>query len=114
MPLNARCAWPGVAYHVTQRGTNRDSVFFSARDYQYYLALVSGNLAEAGVRVMGYCLMTNHVHFIVVPESGDGLSILFLRVVGAAVWTAVRAERKWRRWAFENTLLPQVWQAIRE
>ena len=28
----------------------------------------------AGVRVLGYCLMTNHVHLIVVPSHEDGLA----------------------------------------
>ena len=27
------------------------------------------NLSEAGVRILAYCLMTNHVHFIAVPDA---------------------------------------------
>jgi REP element-mobilizing transposase RayT len=33
-----------------------------------YLRLIRENQEAAGVRILAYCLMTNHVHFIVVPE----------------------------------------------
>lgn len=35
-----------------------------------------------GVRILAYCLMTNHIHFIVVPEREDSLAILFGRANG--------------------------------
>ncbi len=31
---NARCIGPGLPYHVTQRGTNSQRVFFSPTDYK--------------------------------------------------------------------------------
>ena len=37
MPRNARCVEPGLAYHVTQRWTNRERVFFAIADYKLYL-----------------------------------------------------------------------------
>lgn len=73
---------PGVAYHVTQRGVNRGNVFVSHRDRDTYLELLAGQLEPAGVRVLGWCLMTNHVHWVVVPEREDSLSVLFRRVHG--------------------------------
>jgi len=47
-----------------------------------YLQLIRENQQEAGVRVLAYCLMTNHVHFLVVPEREDSLAILFGRANG--------------------------------
>ena len=82
MPRNPRCILPGVAYHVTQRGVNRADVFFSQADRDTYLHLVHDQRDEAGVRVLGWCLMTNHVHWVVVPERGDSLAVLFRRVHG--------------------------------
>ncbi len=35
------------------------------------------------MRVLAYCLMTNHVHFVLVPERTDSLAMLFRRVHGA-------------------------------
>ena len=82
MPRNARQVIPGIAHHVTQRGTNRQEVFRNKVDRQVYLDLVRDNVEDAGVRVGAWCLMTNHLHFVVVPERGDSLAVLFRRVQG--------------------------------
>jgi putative transposase len=54
--------------------------FFNARDYGYYLDLIAKYKKEMGVEVLAYCLMPNHVHFVVVPQEKDGLSQLFREV----------------------------------
>jgi putative transposase len=73
---------PGVAYHVTQRGVDRGKVFYSQADRETYLRLASEQRREAGVRVLAWCQMTNHVHWLVVPEGEDSLAVLFRRVHG--------------------------------
>ncbi len=73
---------PGQAYHITQRGTNRQKVFFTDSDRSTYLRLMAQNLEDAGVRVLGWCLMRNHVHFVAVPERDDSLAVLMRRVHG--------------------------------
>ena len=77
MPRNARCVLPGIPYHVTQRGTDRQRVFFLNSDREMYLRLLSRNLSGARVRVLAYALMTNHIHAIVIPERADSLALLF-------------------------------------
>ena len=69
----ARVVVPGVAHHVTQRGNRRQQTFFQEEDYGAYLALLGEWCGRCGVEVWAYCLMPNHVHLIVVPESEDGL-----------------------------------------
>jgi putative transposase len=91
MSRNARCILPGLAYHVTQRGTNRQKIFFSAANRKTYLGLLERNCEDAGVRVLAYCLMSNHVHLVVVPDRADSLAVLFRRVHGAYA-QAVNAE----------------------
>src|SRR5689334_25295384 len=68
--------------HITQRGVDRREVFSEDQDRFTYLSLVQQNPAETGVRILGYCLMTNHVHLIAVPSREDSLSILARRVHG--------------------------------
>lgn len=63
-----------MPHHVTQRGNNRQDVFFTAADRHAYLALLHDRCAATGVQVLGYCLMPNHVHLIVVPPDADGLA----------------------------------------
>ena len=82
MPRRARCVVPGIPYHVTQRGVDRRETFSAEEDRITYLRLLRENLAEAEVRVLGWCLMTNHVHLVVIPEREDSLSILFRRLHG--------------------------------
>ena len=59
MPRNARCVIPGVAYHVTQRGSNKRRVFHRDTDRKTYLQLIQENLGDAQVRVWAWCLMRN-------------------------------------------------------
>jgi putative transposase len=82
MPRTPRRILPGIAYHITQRGTNRQTVFFRDADHAAYLRLLGENLAEAQVRLLAWCQMTNHVHLIAVPAHEDSLAILFRRTHG--------------------------------
>lgn len=74
MPRLARIAIPGVPHHVTQRGNNRQDVFFADEDRSFYLEWVAKYAREAGLDILGYCLMTNHVHLVVVPREEDSLA----------------------------------------
>ncbi len=69
----ARIVVPGVAHHVTQRGNRRQEVFFDEADYRAYVDLVAASCQAADVRCLAWCLMPNHVHLILVPETQDGL-----------------------------------------
>ena len=70
----ARIAVPGLPYHITQRGNRRQPVFFSEENYRTYLHLLQEQRLRWGLRIWAYCLMTNHVHLIVVPDSEQGLA----------------------------------------
>ena len=69
----ARIVIPGVAHHVTQRGNRRLPIFFSDDDREAYLAEVATAADRSGTTCLAWCLMDNHVHLILVPESADGL-----------------------------------------
>jgi putative transposase len=77
MPRRPRIVIPGVAHHVTQRGNNRQQVFFSDADFQLYRELIAKNTIRFGVSVLGYCLMPNHVHLVVVPQADESLARTF-------------------------------------
>ena len=74
MPRRPRVVIPGVPHHITQRGNNRQPVFFSPDDRLFYLDLLSRHARRSGVHILGYCLMTNHVHLIAVPERDASLA----------------------------------------
>ncbi len=56
---------------------------FRAANRKTYLGLLERNRADAGVRVLAYCMMSNHVHLVVVPERAASLAVLFRRIHGA-------------------------------
>jgi len=71
----ARIVVPGLPHHVTQRGNQRQKVFFEEGDYALYRDLLAERCRKAGVAVWAYCLMPNHVHLILVPATADGLAL---------------------------------------
>ena len=74
MPRIARVVIPGCPHHVTQRGNDRQAVFFTDQDRRYYLELLARHSGQFGLAVLGYCLMDNHVHLVVVPQRQDSLA----------------------------------------
>ena len=64
---------PEIPHHVTQRGVRRMEVFRDEDDYSIYLDLISKSCKQVGTQVWAYCLMSNHVHFVMVPKHEDGL-----------------------------------------
>ena len=68
MPRQARVVADGVPHHITQRGNNRQEVFLLDEDRRFYLESLRLQARRHGVRLLGYCLMTNHVHLVAVPE----------------------------------------------
>lgn len=66
----------GEAYHVYQRGNHGKRTFLSVTARLRYLRRLFELAKEHGVRVHGFCLMANHIHFVLEPESQDSISNL--------------------------------------
>ena len=77
MPRDARVIVLGVPYHVTQRGNYRQVVFDDDSDKEKYMEFFMLYKEEFGVKLYAWCLMSNHVHFIVEPSTENGLAELF-------------------------------------
>jgi putative transposase len=71
---------PGLPHHVTQRGNRQQKLFLGKGDYALYRDLLAERCKANGVSCWAYCLMPNHVHLILTPETETGLS----RAVGEA------------------------------
>jgi len=70
----ARVVVPGVAHHVTQRGNRLEKVFFTGADRDRYLELLQKYSVEHRLEVVGYCVLGNHLHLVVVPEREESLA----------------------------------------
>ncbi|MCF6287586.1 MAG: transposase, partial [Candidatus Hydrogenedentes bacterium] len=67
MPRTARIVIPGAAHHATQRGNNKQVIFLDDEDRLKYLDLLRHYSVEFHLRIVAYCLMTNHIHLVAVP-----------------------------------------------
>jgi putative transposase len=74
MSRRSRVVIPGFPHHVTQRGNNRRDVFFRNADRETYLKLLRQYCSQYAVDILGYCVMTNHVHLIVTPQKENSLA----------------------------------------
>jgi len=69
-----RIVIPDTPHHVTQRGVRSMNIFFKHDDYEYYKKLLFEQCKIHELKVVSYCLMTNHVHLIVIPKTKESLS----------------------------------------
>ncbi len=69
----ARVVLPGVVHHITQRGVRSMDIFFDDEDRKGYLSFLKGQGDRTGLEFIGYCLMTNHIHLLVIPSDDESL-----------------------------------------
>jgi putative transposase len=73
----SRVVVPGFPHHVTQRGNRRAIVFDNDEHRHLYLELFDRYRRKHGLEVWAYCLMPNHVHWVVVPKTDVSLARTF-------------------------------------
>src|SRR3954469_8442721 len=80
-----------VPPHVTQRGNARQYILTTSQERQLYLELLREFAELHRLSVMGYCLMSNHVHLIAVPQELESLSHTLKQTHGryAAYWNTL-------------------------
>ncbi len=74
MPRVARIVVPGIPHHIIQRGNNKQDVFFADEDRTKYLRYLREESRKYGLNIASYCLMSNHVHIVAIPETSQSMS----------------------------------------
>jgi putative transposase len=74
MPRVARASAGGLCYHVLNRGNGRRQVFHQEGDYHAFLKALGHACVEVTLPVLGFCLMPNHFHLVVLPHQDGDLS----------------------------------------
>ncbi|MBU1043379.1 MAG: transposase [Candidatus Omnitrophica bacterium] len=77
MPRIARIVAVGLPHHITQRGNYKQEIFCDESDRREYLNYIAEEIQKYKVKVLAYCLMKNHVHFIAVPEEETSIGNVF-------------------------------------
>ena len=118
MPRVARIVMPGVPHHITQRGNNRQDVFFTDDHRRVYLDFLKQYSEQFGLAIHAYCLMTNHVHLVATPPSGEALA----KAVGRTNFRYAQKLNRVMKWSghlwqnrFASCALEEVhfWRAMR-
>jgi putative transposase len=80
MARSPRLILPHMCHHAVQRGNNRQDVFNDNDDRRHYLDWAKRLAWQYPVAIIGYCLMTNHIHLLVLPQTA-GSMINFMKLL---------------------------------
>ena len=79
MPRRPRVVVPGMSHHIVQRAVRRLPAFRDDEDRTFYRKVFVESRRMYGLRLRAYSLMTNHVHYIAVPDRIDSIRRAFHR-----------------------------------
>lgn len=77
MPRTARFAPGGMVYHAMNRAVARLPLFEKEADYEAFERVLAEAMQEHPTRILAYCLMPNHWHFVVWPSEDGELTGFF-------------------------------------
>jgi putative transposase len=88
MPRSARVAPGGLVYHVLNRANARLPLFRKEADFLAFYDVLLQAHARHSIRILAWCVMSNHWHFVVWPKEDHQLSQFFgyLSLTHAARW----------------------------
>ncbi len=74
MPRRARRTSPSLVYHVYNRGNLKQDLFCDSADFDEFLVLMKRARDRVPIRILAYCLMTNHWHLVLWPYTRGCIS----------------------------------------
>lgn len=69
-----RAAEGGLIYHVWNRANSRMRIFRKDEDFEAFERIVVDAQQRSGMRIISYCLMPNHWHFMLWPVNDTDLT----------------------------------------
>jgi putative transposase len=69
-----------MVYHVINRGVGKKKLFFKDEDYLAFERVIVETLEKRSMRILSYCLMPNHWHFVLWPENDSDLGSFMQRL----------------------------------
>lgn len=77
MPRRPRICPAGVCFHVLNRAVARMTLFEKREDYEAFECVLAEAFERQPLPMFAYCVMANHWHFVVRPETDEQLSDFF-------------------------------------
>lgn len=118
MPRLARTVCARVPDHLTQRGNRRENVFYTEEDRVAYLTWLRDYAEKYDVNILAYCLMTNHIHLVAVPETEAGLHRV-LKPLHMRYAQRINRRRRWKGHLWQGRFFSSAlddayrWAAVR-
>lgn len=72
----------GARYHVTARINRKEMLLESSRVRELFLSTVRRAKRKYRFRLWNFCVMGNHVHFLIEPVEGESLSSIMRWILG--------------------------------
>ncbi len=63
-----------MVYHVLNRANGREKIFQKQKDYEAFEKILFEAKEKYPMRILSYCIMPNHWHFVLYPKNGEDLS----------------------------------------
>jgi putative transposase len=81
-----------LVYHAYNRGNAGSQLFFCDKDYLAFENVIEEAKIKAEIRILAYCIMPNHWHFVLYPEKDSQLQVFFhwLTLTHTQRWQVVR------------------------
>ena len=81
MPRRRRVYPDGLALHVINRGNKRARIFKEPADFDDFLEAMAAAIEQTAMRLLAFCLMTNHWHLVLWPRRPSDLSAFMQKLM---------------------------------
>jgi len=106
MPRPPRLLLSQSYYHIIARGNNQHTIFQKHEDFLYYLDLIRKYKSEHPFDIFHYCLMPNHVHFLIKTNKASDFST-FMKKLNLAYFHYYRQSYGWSGHFWQNRFKSQ-------
>jgi len=81
-----------MIFHVLNRGVGRMRLFLKEADFEAFERMIEQTLESRPMRILSYCLMSNHWHLVLWPERDGDLAAFMqkLTITHARNWQVYR------------------------
>ena len=70
MSNKSRGIYPNNFYHIYNRAVEKRTIFYTEKDYEYFINKILYFKEKTNVKILAYCILPNHFHFLLKePES---------------------------------------------
>lgn len=82
MPRVAREEYESGFFHIMIQGINKEYIFETDKDKEQFLFFMKKYYQEYQIKIIAYCIMDNHAHFIIYSEDVNQISAYMHKING--------------------------------